>query len=322
MKNQVNLSIVIVNYNTSNYTAQCLDSVAQYPPRCSYEIVVVDNASTDNSADWLEEYYPNIKLIRSQENRGIAGGNNIGIRAGSSRYVLLLNNDTLVLPKTLDQVVDFLEKHPEAGGVGGQLLNDDGSFQSADYKFASLWQEFLVATKIGETFRPYYPSNPPQDEIREVDWMSTAFMLFRRDALEQVGLVDEEYFIYSDESDLQYRLHQAGWKIFNLPYVQTIHFGGKSLTPWRRRKMVYRGYLLFYHKHYSRWELVVLRLLFAAVAAVKLPLWAIASLLPGRRERAGHELNSNWEILRMCFEPGIEPPPMSKSLKNVPSTAN
>jgi N-acetylglucosaminyl-diphospho-decaprenol L-rhamnosyltransferase len=308
MNHQVDLSIVIVNYNTANYTAQCLDSIAQHAPNCGYEIVVVDNASTDDSADRLEANYPQVKLVRSRENRGIAGGNNMGIRAGSGRYVLLLNNDTLVLPGTLNRVVTFLDEHPEAGGVGGQLLNEDGSFQAGAVDFHSLWQDFLIITKIGQHFRPYYPSYPPGSKVRQVDWLSTAFMLFRRDALEGVGLVDEAYFIYSDETDLQYRLHQAGWKIYYLPDVQTIHFGGKSLNPWRRRKMFYRGMLLFFHKHYARWQEVVLRLMLVGISALKLPIWAATYLLPRWRERSRHELNSNLDILRMCLQPGVVPP--------------
>lgn len=322
MNDSIDLTIVIVNYNTSDYTAQCLDSIAKYPPGCSYEIVLVDNASTDGSPDRLIADYPYIKLVRSAENRGIAGGNNLGIRAGSGRFVLLLNNDTLVLPGTLDRVITFLEEHPEAGGVGGQLLNTDGSFQSGSTNFPSLWEEFLVVTKIGQFFRPYYPSQPPTSEVCEVDWMSTAFMLFRREALDQVGLVDEDYFIYCDETDLQYRLHRAGWKLYHLPDVQTIHFGGKSLNPWRRRKMVYRGYLLFYQNHHGRLQTLILRLMFAGISAAKLPIWGTLSLWPGGRERALHELESNLDILRMCLEPGVPPALSARPLKIASSSTS
>ena len=307
MENQVDLSIVIVNYNTSNYTAQCLESIAEHPPVSNYEIVIVDNASTDDSADLLEEQFTDIQLIRSPENRGIAGGNNLGIKSSSGKYVLLLNNDTIVLRGSIDQAVNFLDQHPEAAGVGGQLLNADGSFQSGIYDFPSLWQEMLVVTKIGQLIRPYYPSRPPFEDIHEADWMSTAFMLFRRDALESVNFVDEEYFIYSDESDLQYRLKQAGWKRYYLPNVKTVHFGGKSLNPWRRRKMVYRGYLLFYHNHYRVWKEIVLRLMFAIISICKLPIWSLALLSKSKRSRAKAEINSNIDLIHMCFQWNIFP---------------
>ncbi len=308
MRSKLDLSIVIVNYNTKQFTAQCLDSIYSNPPDCRYEIVVVDNASTDDSADWLEDLYPGVNLVHSQENRGIAGGNNLGIRASTGRYVLLLNNDTLVLPEMIDRVISFMDGHPEAGGVGGQLLNEDGSFQSGFFEFPTLFQQFLIVTKIGQLIRPYYPSRPPVSEILQVDWMSTAFMLFRREALEFVGLVDEEFFIYSDESDLQYRLKEAGWPLYYHPDVQTIHFGGRSLTPWRRRNMVYRGYLLFFEKHYGYLEALLLRGLFLLVSALKIPIWGMATLWPDNRDRSKHELASNLAILRMCVRRGIIPP--------------
>ena len=124
-------------------------------------------------------------------------------------------------------------------------------------------------------------------------------MVFRSQALEQVGLVDESFFIYSDETDLQYRLHQAGWKIVYLPHLCTIHFGGKSLSPWRRRHLVYRGKLLFFQKHYHPARAFLLRLLFAIVSLVKLPVWGLAWLIPPWRERSRQEILSNIRVLRL-----------------------
>jgi GT2 family glycosyltransferase len=307
MENQIDVSIVIVNFNTLEYTIQCIESIDENPPDCNYEIVVVDNASWDNSADHLEQRFDYVNLIRSNENRGIAGGNNLGIVSGTGRYVLLLNNDTIVIRGSIDRTVEFLDEHPEAAGVGGQLLNEDGSFQSGAYHFPSLWQDLLIATKIGQLIHSYYPSLPPSRGIHEADWLSTAFMLFRRDALESVNHVDEEFFIYSDESDLQYRLKKVGWKIYFLSDVQTIHFGGKSLNPWRRRKMVYRGYLLFYRKHYEVWKEIILRLIFVSVSFVKLPIWSLALIFESKRSRAKEELRSNIDILKMCVQWSIIP---------------
>lgn len=300
------LSIVIVNYNTREFTAQCLDSIYQSPPSVSFEIVLVDNASSDGSPEYLEANYPQVKLIRSPHNVGIAGGNNLGIKAACGRFILLLNNDTIVLPGSIDRTVKFLQSHPDAGGVGGNLLNPDGSFQSGHNSFPTLWRLFLITTKIGQRFHSYYPSNPRSAVISEVDWMSTAFMTFRREALFEIGLVDEQYFIYSDESDLQLRLHQAGWKIYYLPDLETIHFGGKSLNPWRRRRLVYRGYLLYFTKHRGAFQTVLVRLMFILISLLKLPFWLVCYLLPVKRQLAIAEVRSNCSILRMCLKPGIE----------------
>lgn len=295
------VSVVIVNYNTADFTAQCLDSLRAAPPQASLEIVVVDNASVDDGPDRLAAAYPEIQLIRSPRNVGIAGGNNLGIRATIGRYVLLLNNDTLVMPGNIDRLVAFLDGHPEAGGAGGRLLNSDGTFQSAYYDFPSLWQEFLFATKLGPLFSSHYPSHPSSGEVCEIDWMSTAFALFRRRALEEIGPVDEDYFIYSDETDLFYRLRKAGWRSYYLPGVETIHFGGRSLTPWRRRRLLYRGKLLFFRKHYGSVQTTILRLMFAVTGSFKVVAWTVMQLMPGWRGRARHERASHLEILRLCM---------------------
>lgn len=305
MDKSPDVTIVIVNFNTRELTARCIDSVLASQARASFEIVVVDNASVDGSADYLEMRYPCITLIRSLENRGVAGGNNLGIRAGQGRHVLLLNSDTLLLPGALDRAINFLDTHPCAGGAGGKLLNPDRTFQSCFVDFPSLWQVFLITTKIGQLVRPRYPSYGPCPQVREVDWISSAFMLFRREAIEQVGLVDEAYFLYCDETDLQYRLKQAGWKIYYLPDVETIHLGGGSASSWRRRRLVYRGYLLFFRKHRGALQTMVLRALFAAASGLKLPLWAAASLWPAWREQARRELFSHRDIVHMCFQKHI-----------------
>jgi len=140
---QPDVSIVIVNYNTPQYTIQCLESIYKASPKADYEIVLVDNASPDGSAEQLEKKYPLIKMVRSGKNSGIAGGNNLGTRAASGRYILLLNNDTLVKPGAIDLTIEFLNAHPEAAGVGGNLLNEDGSFQSGYIDFHTLGQVFF-----------------------------------------------------------------------------------------------------------------------------------------------------------------------------------
>lgn len=303
----IDLSIVIVNYNTKDYTVQCIDSIQKDPPLVAYEIILVDNASTDGSAGFLAGKYPGVGIIQSEENVGIAGGNNLGIRAASGRFILLLNNDTIVIPGSIDRTVEFMELHPEAGGVGGNLVNSDGSFQSGYYNFPTLGRLFLITTKIGQMMRDYYPSNPRAGTIIDVDWMSTAFMTFRREALFGIGLVDEQYFIYSDESDLQLRMRKAGWKIYYLPDLETIHFGGRSLNPWRRRRLVYRGYLLFFTRHRGAFQTTLVRVLFTIICLLKLPFWMFNYLMPARRNLASEEMRSNWSIIRMCLKSGIEP---------------
>lgn len=306
MNNEIVLSIVIVNFNTRDCTIQCIDSIAKSPPKVTYETILVDNASSDGSIEFFSAQYVDTTLICNEKNLGIAGGNNKGIKASKGEFVLLLNNDTIVLPGSIDRALEFMQTHPEAGGVGGNLLNADGSFQSGYFYFPTLGRLFMISTKIGQFLHEYYPSNARTDSVAEVEWISTAFMVFRREALFGVGLVDEQFFIYSDESDLQLRLKNAGWKIYYLPDLETIHLGGRSLTPWKRRRLVYRGYLLFFTKHRGVFQTLLVRALFITISLLKIPIWMVISLLRRYRSRALGEVRSNWSIVRMCLKPGVE----------------
>ena len=296
------VSIVLVCWNNKDYLEPCLRSVFRAGLRNRFDVVVVDNGSSDGSQAMLQERFPQVELIQNDHNAGLSRACNQGIDATSGRYVLLLNNDTLVNGPSLDAMVAFLDTTPDAGAVGGQLLNPDGTFQAAYADFSTLREEFLIATGLGEQVWPGYPSHSVAEEVRAVGWLSSACLLLRRAALAQVGLLDEEYFIYGDETDLQYRLQRAGWKIYYLPSVTTIHYGGRSLDRWGRRKMVYRGKLLFYRKHYGRLRTAALRSIFAVVSAAKILCWCVAVTRPRRRERARREIRSNLDVMQLCWK--------------------
>jgi len=296
------LSIVLVCWNNKAYLEPCLNSLFEAGLRSPFDVVVVDNGSTDGSQAMLREVFPTVRLIENGHNAGLSRASNQGIHATSGRYVLLLNNDTLVNGASLDALVAFLDATPGAGAVGGRLLNPDGSFQSAFAPFSTLCEELLIATGLGERLRPGYPSSRDTHDIRAVGWLSSACLLLRREALAQVGLLDEEYFIYGDETDLQYRLQRAGWTVYYLPTATTIHYGGRSMDRWRRRKMVYRGKLLFYRKHYGWLRTTLLRCLFAVLSTAKLLGWGVAAAVPRWRERAGREMRSNLDVVRLCWK--------------------
>ena len=300
-KTAPDMSIVMVCWNNKDYLDPCLKSLYEGGLRSTFEIAATDNGSTDGSQAMLREKYPDVKIIQNDHNVGLGKASNQGIEATNGRYVLLFNNDTLVDGPSLDALVDFMDKTPDAGAVGGTLLNADGSFQSAYGNFSTLREEFMIATHLGERLHPGYPLHGRSDKVEAVGWLSSACLLVRRAALDQVGLLDESYFIYGDEVDLQYRLHQAGWKVYFIPNSTTIHYGGRSMNRWKRRKMVYRGKMLFYKKHYGPWKTGLLRLMFAALSFIKLIPWLIAWLLPSWRERAKLELASNLEVIKLCW---------------------
>lgn len=294
------MSIVLVCWNNREYLDPCLKSLYECGLNSSFDVIVVDNGSTDGSQQMLEEKYPDVKLIQNDGNVGLAKASNQGIEATNGKYVLLLNNDTIVNRNALDVLVEFLDAHPEAGAAGGKLLNADGSFQSGYAYFPNLWQEFLVMTSIGYSLWRGYPRHGDSPEVKAAGWLSSACLLVRRTALDQVGLLDESYFIYGDEADLQYRLNKAGWKVYYLPSSTIIHFGGRSLNHWGRRPRVYRGRLLFYQKNYGVLRTTLLRIMLFVMSLLKLPLCAAFLCVPRYVEDAKKALRSNLDVMALC----------------------
>ncbi len=297
----VDMSIVLVCWNNKAYLDPCLKSLYEGGLKSSFDVVVVDNGSTDGSQQMLAEKYPQVKLIQNAGNVGLGKASNQGIEATNGRHVLLLNNDTLVNAPALDVLVEYLDAHPEAGATAGKLLNPDGSFQSGFAPFSTLLEEFLIATHIGELLWTGYPSHGDSNQVKETGWMSSACLLVRRAALDKIGLLDEEYFIYGDEADLQYRLNKAGWKVVFLPNSSIIHFGGRSMDRWKRRKMVYRGKMMFYKKNYGFISTLLLRALFFVMSLLKLLVWCVGFFVPSRNDQAKKELRSNLDVMALCL---------------------
>jgi len=294
-------SVILVCWNNKDYLEPCLQSLYGDQLHYDCDVVFVDNGSTDGSQEMLRDKYPEILIIQNDHNVGLGRASNQGIEATRGRYVLLLNNDTIVDGPSLDALVAFLDGHPDAGAVGGRLMNPDGSFQASDSKFPSLTEEFLIATRLGTLAWPNYPDRGFSTEVKTVEWIGSACLLVRREALGQVGLLDEEYFIYGDEADLQYRLIKAGWQVYYLPNVTTVHYGGRSMDRWRRRKMVYRGKMLFFKKNYGTVRTFILRMMLAVLSLGKMMVWGIMFLFPNRRDLAHKELRSNIDVLSLCW---------------------
>jgi N-acetylglucosaminyl-diphospho-decaprenol L-rhamnosyltransferase len=299
----MDLAIALVNWNNHDYLEQCLESIAAAQFPFTYEIVVADNGSTDGSQQMLAERFPYVKIVQNEGNVGVAKGNNQCIRNSTGRYIYVLNNDTAVNRESVLAMVEFLDEHPEAGAVGGNLLNPDGTFQSGFFNFPTLLEEFLIVSHIGMRMNPYFPShNGPWPTERTVDWISSASIVVRRKAIEEIGLIDEDYFIYSDETDWQYRLWQAGWPVHYLPQATTVHYGGGSFRPGGKRyTLVYRGRMLFARKHYGRLYCIVQRAMFAAAALGRLGIWLAVQVSEKRRTIARKQIASNLETLKLCF---------------------
>ena len=231
----LDLSVVIPSYNTRRLLEQVLRTVVQASGDLKVEIFVVDNASHDGSPEMIEENFPGVELIKNDNNLGFAGANNLAFRQARGRHVLLLNSDTLVRPETLRTLVEFLDAHPEAGAAGCKILNPDGTFQhdcrrgfptpmAAIYKLSGLSRLFPNNPR----FARYNLTYLEPDALSEVDALSGSCMMVRREVLEQVGFLDEAYFMYGEDLDWCYRMRQAGWRIYYVPTTTIIHFRGKS----------------------------------------------------------------------------------------------
>lgn len=261
------LSVVIVNWNTQEQLAACLRSLArcgldvrrraQPDEAGDVEVVVVDNASSDGSAAMVRETFPWVRLIENAENVGYARANNQGIRSTAGRYVLLLNPDTEVHPGALEALLDVLERSPGVGATGARLLNADGSLQPSCAPEPSLSREAWRLFHLDRVY-PYgdYDSTRWNHSTpRDVGIVSGACIALRREALDEVGLLDEDYFIYSEEFDLCRRLRRAGWAILWVPQATVLHHGGQS-TRQNAAEMflrLHQGKVLYFRKARGAW---------------------------------------------------------------------
>ncbi|MGC9393236.1 MAG: glycosyltransferase family 2 protein [Anaerolineae bacterium] len=228
------LSVIIVSWNVRDLLKRALTSVyASWNGKPGLEIIVADNASHDESVAMLRATFPDVHVIANAKNRGFTGGNNQGLAAATGDFVLLLNPDTEIVEDALPRMVDYIRAHPDVGMAGPQLLNPDGSVQSSRRHFPTLpvlflestWLEKLAPRKL---LRYYYAQEQPDDLIQNVDWITGAAMLTRREVVAQVGGMDEGFFMYSEELDWCRRIREAGWRVVYFPEARIIHHEGKS----------------------------------------------------------------------------------------------
>lgn len=247
------LSIVIVSWNTAQLLENCLASIMANPPASAFELWVVDNASTDDSPRVVREKFPQAHLLENTANVGFARANNQAIRQCTGKYILLLNPDTLVTSGALRALVDFLETRPDAGAAGARILNPDGSLQIASHPRPTLSRELWRLFHLDRLW-PYaeYPTTQwDTNQAKEVDVLIGACLLLRKDVLDQVGLLDEDYFMYSEEVDLCSRVQRAGWHLFWVPGASVVHFGGQSTqqVPTEMFLNLYHGKIKYFRKH-------------------------------------------------------------------------
>lgn len=289
----MDVSVIIVSWNTRDILRDCLDSVYAQTKAVSFEVIVIDNASADGSAELVKRDFAAVRLLENADNRGFAAANNQGMRLAAGRYVLLLNSDTVVLDGAIDKTVAFADRNPEAAVIGCRVLNRDRTLQPTCFMYPSVLNMFLFATGLNKLF----PSSRffgreqmtwwKRDGVRDVEVVTGCFMLARRAAIDQVGLMDESFFMYGEETDWCFRFARAGWRVLFAPHGEIIHLGGASSSQAANEMTLQlkAGVLQFLHKHRSRPAYLVGCGLMATFLLLRIPFWLLRMVWPpsGRR---------------------------------------
>lgn len=297
MKHDV--SIVVVNYNTKALTEDCVNSILKNTKGVKYEIVIVDNASKDGSFKYLSNKYihnKNVKLLSAKHNLGFTGGNNLGIKNSNGRYILLLNSDTLLCDNAISSIISYLERNVEIGIATCRLMNEDGSIQGNGGYFPTLirvfsWMTIQDLPFVDRIIKPFHPHHTKwvlkndnfYKEDKELDWVTGAFMVIRREVVDRIGFLDDDYFMYTEDTDYCFRAKSAGYKIMYIRSVGIIHLGGKSSSSEFPILSEFRGVKLFYRKHYPSWQYPVLRFFLKTGSLLRMVLYGVL----GRKEDFG-----------------------------------
>jgi GT2 family glycosyltransferase len=306
----VDLSIVIVTWNAKKYVRECLTSLLRQTIDCSIEIIVVDNASTDGTPDLVRDEFPQVRLIRNDRNLGFAAANNIGLRETLGDYIYLINSDVVVPDDCLAAVFGYMQQNPEIGLLGPQMRGPDGKVRRSTMRFPTVWNSFCWAVALSSIFRHsklwggFLMQDFAHDTVRDVDVLNGWFWVVRRKAFDQVGLLDERFFMYGEDIDWSYRFHQSGWRAVFYPGASALHYGGASSAnaPIRFYVEMQRANLQYWEKHSnalgkfgylaSSWLHHILRIFGYAI---------LYSLRRSKRDEAAYKVRRSFaSILWLC----------------------
>lgn len=303
------ISIIIVNRNTSDLLKNCLTSVLDAATTLAMEIWVVDNGSTDSSLEMLDELFPSVRVIANETNVGFARANNQALRLADGQCLLLLNSDTIVLPGALEELTRILDADPGIAAVGPQLLNPDGSVQPSCGHFPTLWDEFLFQSFLFKLIPSAFPYgrrvHPLQKQLynreRDVDWITGAAFAIRAEVIQQIGLLDESLFMYGEDLDWCWRAKRAGHRIRFCPQARVIHHVGRSshrdYATWVENYT--RGTLTFYERHRSPFSLYITCVLIMIGCVVRVVISrTLMFLLTAKRVELWQRAKGYW---RACF---------------------
>ena len=309
----MDISVIIVNWNSQAYLERCLESFAQAPSSRSVEIIVVDNGSTDGSPEIVEARFPHVRLIRNRENLGFARANNMAIRESRGRYVSLVNSDVEVLPGCLDALADFLDQHPDVGNVGPRILYPNRTLQSSCRRFPTLWNNFCSASGLATLFpgsRIFCGEHMlyfRYDRTLPVDVLVGCFWMMRQEAVEAVGFLDEDFFIYGEDVDWCRRCRKSGWQVVFFPGAEAIHHRAASsaANPVRFAVLQQQSVLRYWAKHHGLPARLAIRCILAFHHFTRYLLGAaFRNTLSRRRKRSALRVQMDLACLRALFSAG------------------
>jgi len=304
------VSIVFTNWNTRDLMRDCIASVKEKTTGLSYEIVVVDDGSTDGSVEMLRKEFPDVTVVVNEQNLGVAKAYNKGVAVARGQYIQMLNTDMLFIQNSIKVLLNFLESHPEAAACGGRLRNRDMSSQVSIGCFPSLTEALVGVLFLRELFpKANLPSRGivPDENVRqplEVDYPTGADMLIRKSVIDEIGFFDERFTSYCEETDFCYRIHhQTRWKLYFVPEAEIIHFGGAAFKNVREYqvRLMYSSYNKFFKKHYGRVYSLATRFLYAVQYTIRLIFRSFVYIVRGGEDRNRQAIEAAWHIRYSLF---------------------
>lgn len=313
----MDISFIVVTWNARKFVEECFGSIVDDARGLSSEVIAVDNASTDGTADVIAERFPTVKLIRSTTNLGFARANIVAIGQAQGKYVCLVNPDVCVLPGCFRKLMEYIEKNPTVGVVGPRTLNPDGSLQRSCMRAQSVWTCWCRTTALDRTplrrlplFGGLLMADFAHDRIRDVDVLNGAFLLIRRTAMDKVGLIDERYFMYGDDQDWCLRFGKAGWRVVFYPGAQIVHHGGgvTARAPVYFYVEMQKANLQYWQKHHSRTGQIAFLASQLVHDSMRCLVYSMFALFgKSRRERVGWKAKRSLACIRWILSSSEQP---------------
>ncbi len=272
------VAAVIVTWNGKAYAVECLESLKKHAGDLALQTIVVDNASTDGTPEAVQEQFPEVQLVRSRTNLGFSSANNLGVRLTDADYVCLINSDVVVPPQCIERMIEFMESHPDVGMLGPKMVGPDGGTGDSVMRLPTVWNTFCCAMGFHRLFKTskwlggFMMSGFPYDQTTDVEVLTGWFWMLRKSALQQVGGLDEQFFMYGEDIDWSYRYLKAGWRVVFFADAWALHYGAASsaAAPARFYVEMRRANLQYIRKHHGRLTAGLYRLVLFAHEAIRI----------------------------------------------------